>query len=129
MHIVVALDEKNVEIQIRTSLQHVWAEVSEKWSDLDPGIKYGAGFRPVSDLLMDLSASHGRHEELSESLRLLSARVDQLPQDTQVDVQHMRERIESVSLELQNEKDKHLASLRALSELADEVDPTNDLLD
>ncbi len=35
---------KPVEIQIRSSLQHLWAELSEKSSDvLDPTIKYGGG--------------------------------------------------------------------------------------
>ena len=44
IHIIVELAGKPVEIQIRTSLQHLWAEVSEKSSDvLDPTIKYGGG--------------------------------------------------------------------------------------
>ena len=39
-----ALDGRDVEIQIRTTLQHLWAELSERSSDvLDPDIKYGGG--------------------------------------------------------------------------------------
>jgi putative GTP pyrophosphokinase len=44
VHVIVSSLGKNVEIQIRTTLQHKWAEVSEKAADvLDPAIKYGGG--------------------------------------------------------------------------------------
>ena len=44
MHVIVRLQGRPVEIQIRTTLQHSWAELSEKMSDvIDPSIKYGGG--------------------------------------------------------------------------------------
>ena len=44
IHIVVEKFGKPIEIQIRSSLQHLWAEVSEKSSDvIDPAIKHGGG--------------------------------------------------------------------------------------
>jgi putative GTP pyrophosphokinase len=44
VHVIVEVDERVIEIQVRTSLQHLWAEVSEKLSDVvDPAIKYGGG--------------------------------------------------------------------------------------
>jgi GTP pyrophosphokinase len=44
VHIVVRVSGKLVEIQVRTLLQHLWADVSEGLSDiLDPEIKYGGG--------------------------------------------------------------------------------------
>jgi hypothetical protein len=44
VHIIAMLSGKPVEIQVRTVLQHLWAELSEKSSDvLDPTIKYGGG--------------------------------------------------------------------------------------
>jgi putative GTP pyrophosphokinase len=43
IHIVVKVSGKLVEIQLRTKLQHLWAELSEKLSDRDPKIKYGGG--------------------------------------------------------------------------------------
>lgn len=40
VHVLVVFDEKTVEIQVRTALQHQWAEMSEKLSDtLDKSIK------------------------------------------------------------------------------------------
>ena len=44
VHIIVDRSGKLVEIQVRTYLQHRWAELSEKMSDVrDPRIKYGGG--------------------------------------------------------------------------------------
>ena len=44
VHILAEISGKPIEIQVRTSLQHLWADVSEKASDvLDPAIKHGGG--------------------------------------------------------------------------------------
>jgi ppGpp synthetase/RelA/SpoT-type nucleotidyltranferase len=44
VHVIVEDGERPVEIQVRTSFQHLWAEFSEKLSDvIDPSIKYGGG--------------------------------------------------------------------------------------
>src|SRR5260370_40150528 len=44
VHVIVGFRGKLIEIQIRTSFQHLWAELSEKFSDMvNPGIKYGSG--------------------------------------------------------------------------------------
>lgn len=52
VHVVVNRDGKFIEIQVRTSLQHVWAELSEKFSDkIDPSIKYGGGDSRVQEFL------------------------------------------------------------------------------
>lgn len=56
VHVVVKVDGKPVEIQIRSKLQHLWAELSEKFSDiLDPSIKYGGGDELVQVFFMLLS--------------------------------------------------------------------------
>ena len=53
---VVDYSGKLIEIQVRTSLQQVWAEVSEKISDvIDPAIKYGEGNQEVLSLLANAS--------------------------------------------------------------------------
>ena len=44
VHAIVRIDDRWVEIQVRTQEQHLWAEWSEKLSDTkDPTIKYGGG--------------------------------------------------------------------------------------
>lgn len=44
VHVIAEVSGRLVEIQVRTSLQHLWAELSEKFSDVvDPAIKYGGG--------------------------------------------------------------------------------------
>lgn len=49
VHIIVQIFGKSVEIQMRTWLQHLWAELSEKLSDtIDPNIKYGVALKKWS---------------------------------------------------------------------------------
>ncbi|HLL73488.1 MAG TPA: hypothetical protein VK363_18755 [Pyrinomonadaceae bacterium] len=56
VHVIVSCLDKMIEIQVRTSLQHLWAELSEKLSDIvDPAIKYGAGNRNVRSILRGTS--------------------------------------------------------------------------
>jgi Region found in RelA / SpoT proteins len=44
VHVVVNVEGRPIEVQVRTSLQHLWAELSEKVSDIiNPAIKYGSG--------------------------------------------------------------------------------------
>ena len=67
VHVVVNLHGKLVEIQIRTSLQHLWAELSEKLSDLfEPAIKYGSGNETARLLLHKNSASIAQIERLEQ---------------------------------------------------------------
>jgi ppGpp synthetase/RelA/SpoT-type nucleotidyltranferase len=52
VHVIAKTSGKLVEIQIRTLLQHLWAEFSEKLSDVvDPNIKYGGGDDETQRLL------------------------------------------------------------------------------
>jgi len=58
------LDDKPVEIQVRTSLQHWWAELSEKFADLiDPAIKYGGGDLETLESLAIASEEIMKHED------------------------------------------------------------------
>ena len=52
-------------MQIRTELQHNWAELSEKFSDkIDPAIKYGGGIKDIQEFLYALSGQVKDYEEL-----------------------------------------------------------------
>ena len=56
VHLVVVIDRRGVEIQVRTALQQLWAESSEKLADLlDSAIKYGGGDPAIQAALVDLS--------------------------------------------------------------------------
>jgi ppGpp synthetase/RelA/SpoT-type nucleotidyltranferase len=69
VHIVVRENKKPIEIQIRTALQHVWAELCEKLADaFDPAIKYGGGPGPARDSLDHLSRAIGSFEKAETAL-------------------------------------------------------------
>lgn len=52
VHVVVNHGGKPIEIQVRTSLQQLWAELSEKFADvIDHSIKYGGGNESIRKLL------------------------------------------------------------------------------
>ncbi len=52
VHVIIESSGQPVEIQLRTYLQHVWAELSEKLSDVvDSNIKYGGGDEESRNLL------------------------------------------------------------------------------
>ena len=56
VHVIVDSGGKLIEIQVRTKLQHAWAELSEKLSDvIDGAIKYGGGNEEVVSLLANMS--------------------------------------------------------------------------
>lgn len=64
VHLIVVIDEKLIEVQVRTALQHYWAEVSEKFSDeIDISIKYGGGSGEVKELLSITSNLVKNYEE------------------------------------------------------------------
>lgn len=73
VHIIVRQNEQPIEIQIRTELQHLWAELSEKISDVrEPGIKYGVNESDLSRGLLLRSKDVAAHELEEEQLRLQS---------------------------------------------------------
>ncbi len=58
IHIIAKVSGMNVEIQIRTLLQHLWARLSEIFSDgVDPLIKYGGGPEKIRQWLAKATAS------------------------------------------------------------------------
>ncbi len=55
VHVIAHVQNKLIEIQVRTFLQQVWAEHSEAFFDLDPEIKYGGGNESHRNFLVKFS--------------------------------------------------------------------------
>lgn len=76
IHIIVEISGKSIEIQVRSSLQHLWAEVSEKSSDvLDPKIKYGGGSDSWRNFLTKSSQLVANYEELEKTHAVAVAKM------------------------------------------------------
>lgn len=65
VHIVADVSGKLIEIQIRTQLQQLWAELCENFADaIDPAIKYGSGDPDILDMLSNASQNIAKYESL-----------------------------------------------------------------
>ncbi len=63
--IAIVADGKPVEIQVRTVLQHLWAELSEKLADVfEPAVKYGGGPEELRTFLAQSSVIAKEMEDL-----------------------------------------------------------------
>jgi ppGpp synthetase/RelA/SpoT-type nucleotidyltranferase len=89
VHIIVSGFGHLVEVQVRTEMQHLWAELSEKMSDvLDPALKYGGGsntFRRLLDTSSDFIKTYEEIEaeiaEISTSDAPISTELDRIRAD------------------------------------------------
>ena len=65
VHVIATARAKMVEIQVRTELQHLWAQSSEKLSDsLGPAVKYGGGDPIAQRMLSHFSIMLATTEEV-----------------------------------------------------------------
>ena len=97
---------KLVEIQVRTSLQQAWAELSEKLSDVrDPGLKYGKGDETTVKALLKYSASFTRVEAYEARIASHERRVsvmlseENLAQDREQQLLDLRREINEIKEE------------------------------
>ncbi len=69
VHVVPQIQDTTIELQIRTELQHRWAELSEKLSDIfDHSIKYGGGPDGIRQILRSTS-------KMISSIEVLEPRI------------------------------------------------------
>ncbi|HEX8844648.1 MAG TPA: hypothetical protein VF791_08400 [Pyrinomonadaceae bacterium] len=94
VHVVVTHLGKLIEIQVRTSLQHLWAELSEKYSDVvDPAIKYGGGSKDAQELLEKASKlvnSEESNERGLTEILILSSTKDNLSDDLKRQIEEVQ---------------------------------------
>jgi putative GTP pyrophosphokinase len=84
VHIIATARNVPIEIQVRTEFQHLWAQLSEKLSDvLDPAIKYGGGDSDTQNMLSRLSSLIASFEdrELRPLPAELTEKVSQVRRD------------------------------------------------
>jgi len=113
VHVIVKLDTKAVEIQVRTTLQQLWAELSEKLSDLiDPTIKYGGGDASLQMLLTKTSTVVAKQEETEldllrtqQTLTGLSSESEMTDDDSKtiIDLQKICDSYQTVLIETRRE--------------------------
>lgn len=120
VHVIVYVEGVPVEIQVRTALQHRWAELSEKMSDLfDPAIKYGGGSAEVRGRLSDSSRVIGDNEDLQRRVLVLRKRAKADAQtDTGVrkELDEVQAEIEATASWFADALDGMLNDLRRISE-------------
>jgi putative GTP pyrophosphokinase len=70
VHVIVTMSETLIEIQVRSTLQHLWAEFSERLSDkVDPAIKYGGGHEQIRQALSQTSEMVAEFETLENDAK------------------------------------------------------------
>jgi putative GTP pyrophosphokinase len=81
VHVIANMSGRLIEIQVRSSFQHFWADLSEKLSDVfDPTIKYGGGSQKTRELLTRLSSTGLNLEEAEKSIAFMQKKIEDEPQ-------------------------------------------------
>jgi ppGpp synthetase/RelA/SpoT-type nucleotidyltranferase len=112
VHVIIELLDRSVEVQVRTELQHTWAELSEKLSDLvDASIKYGGGPTHVKDSLLKSSSALGSVEQ-AERLLAEASRI----MDEEQETEETRRQVEAVREQMPSLKAALVAALKAAAE-------------
>lgn len=92
VHVVIRIHDKLIEVQIRSTLQHLWAELSEKLSDLiDPKLKYGGGKKELQELLSELSKLVASYEE--GEIRISGLLAHKVDEEIMKDIQALRQEV------------------------------------
>jgi ppGpp synthetase/RelA/SpoT-type nucleotidyltranferase len=135
VHAIININGKAIESQVRTSLQHLWAELSEKLSDVgDPAIKYGGGGENVKELLSNVSTLIVKQEKQEIDFAGLTAQVSALKKSRR-QTEKIREITDKLNESLANMKkgiDKMRETIfyglrKAIDEFGTEVGERNDI--
>lgn len=99
VHLVIKIDTKLIEVQVRTLLQHEWAELSERFSDkIDPSIKYGGGIKIIQENLLSLSQHYENYEKLEADIFESSHEFSETTQNA--NLQKWRHKMEKLKREM-----------------------------
>jgi putative GTP pyrophosphokinase len=118
VHVVLRSSGRLVELQVRTALQHVWAELSEKLSDtVDPAIKYGGGPEHVQQLLATVSSVISKQEDNERGMLALLADASerrQLPDKLATEIAKARDGVDQSRRVLATYLDRVVTKLNEL---------------
>ncbi len=106
-HVIVSIDGKPIEVQVRSNWQHRWAAFSESLSDTeDPAIKYGGGPKEIRDMLSTLSAKVSSLEEKELKIASLEDTEDSIQVEVQKEMKKLEEEIATLIDGYYNNKDQ-----------------------
>jgi len=112
VHVIAQITGKLIEIQVRSLLQHSWAEFSEKCSDVvDPSIKYGGGPDVIRQALASISTGIASIEA-SEG-EIAQAQAQDVNGKYQKSFQYLRERMLSMKKALADDLSKVISWLES----------------
>lgn len=121
VHVVVKHGGKLIEIQVRTALQHLWAELSEKLSDVEnPAIKYGGGDADTQEALTVGSLAIA-NEELFESQLGMALMRDNLTNDEKNVLSKKQEDLISIRREMSESFVRFTKSLEEQKGKSDDI--------
>jgi putative GTP pyrophosphokinase len=121
VHVIVKHGGKLIEIQVRTSLQHLWAELSEKLSDVvDPAIKYGGGDESHQEALMMGSSVIAEEESFEAELEKMQMKVN-LRNDERGEISKKQEKLISFRQEMSDAFVDYIKSLEKLKGEGDDI--------
>lgn len=127
VHVIVSSLDKMIEIQVRTALQHLWAELSEKLSDIvDPAIKYGAGNEDLRTLLTASSNAISSIEALEVKIVDWKAQLSSADRFTNAEKQRIGEFEEKQRSLRQEAVNLLLEDIKFAEELVGENDDLSD---
>ena len=73
---VTEISETLIEIEVRSTLQHLWAEFSERVADkVNPAIKYGGGHEQIRQALSQASELVAEYEDLESKAEAFQTRL------------------------------------------------------
>ena len=104
VHVIVSHLGRLIEVQVRSSLQHLWAELSEKYSDVEGAeIKYGGGDKTIQEYLTRTSLLVAKQElietEFADTIARLSSQ-DNLTDDKKQEIVNIQKMMSSVRQDL-----------------------------
>ena len=107
VHVIIKHQGKLIEIQVRTALQHLWAELSEKFSDVsDPAIKYGGGNEVIRKPLSGLSLVIAQEESFETQLAVVQMSLssqNKLTENNKKEVAKIQDTLNSIRQKLNKE--------------------------